>query len=86
MDPHLSSKSKRFFVFMSKVSGSALTSQENSSSTRKERTHAERKVSSIKVTGPAAGKLTNRSTLPWRSSSTQGLTENHDGLDFLSSL
>lgn len=86
MDPHLSSKTKCIRTSIPGVTRTTLATHTVASSTRNEKTYAEREGTATKVIGPAAGLMTDRPTLPPIPFSLQVMREDHDGLEFLPSL
>lgn len=83
MDLHTLSKCRCALVSISTVTGTKLPSQEVASSTRNTKANIQRKFKVNKITGPAAGIMTYRSTVPRHPSSIQGFIEHYDVLDFL---
>lgn len=85
IDPYPSFKSTNALVSMSKVAGTKLTTQAVAYFRRNKRANVERELAATRVTEPVAGIMTDGSTLPCLPSSFQVLTDDHVGLDFLSS-
>lgn len=83
MDPYPLPNSRSALASISKGSVTTLALQAVAFSRGNEKATAERNVSAVKVTGPAAGIMTNSYTLPHLSFSSQWLTEDLDGTDFL---
>lgn len=86
MDPNHSVNSTSSLASISQFSRILLATSAVLCSSRNKKAKTERKVTVKKVTGPAAGEMMHRSTLLHLSSSLQGLTEDHDDLEFLPSL
>lgn len=82
IDLHPSSTSTSDLASLSKVAGTTLAIQDVASSTRNEKASVELEVTVNKVNGSAADIMTARSTLPCLPSSSIGLMNDHDGLDF----
>lgn len=82
MDLHFFSKLTSALGSISKVTGATSATQEVAFSTRNEKSNEEREVPVNKVTRPAAGIMTDVSTLTRLPSSLPGLDEDHDGLDY----
>lgn len=86
MDLHPSSTSTSAPTPITKGTGTTLASQEVASSTHNAKSNTEREVIVDKVNEPAAGTVSDRSTLLRLLSSLQRLMENYDDLNFLPSL
>lgn len=85
-DPHPSPNSKSAVASISMKTGATLGTQAFTFPTRNEKANAEWKITTSRVTRPAAGIMMDRSPLPCLRSSLQGVTKDHDGLGFLLSL
>lgn len=86
MDPHPSSKSTNAPASISKIAGVTLTIQELVSFANNSKANAEREVTVNKMTAPAAGIMTENSSLVCLPSTLQEVMDKNDGLDLLPSL
>lgn len=83
MYPHPSFTSTSALASVSSATQSTLATRGTASSTHYEKASDEREVIVNNVTGPAAGLVTDRSTLPRLTFSLKGLINDHEGLYFL---
>lgn len=84
IDPRPSSKFISARASLSKASEIKLPTEEVAPSIWNKKASTERVVTVNKAAGPAVGIVTDRSVLPRLHSSSQGLKEDHEALEFLS--
>lgn len=81
MDLHSLSKFTSALTSLSMVNGTTMATKACLSSTRIEKSNAEEEVTDTKGTKLAAGKMADRTLLPYLLSTFQGLLEDYDSLD-----